>query len=941
MRSLTRLLLAIYAATFALACGNDSTSGDRPNAGVRDTGVDTRATDARDAGSVIDTADAPLGSQAGFGEECEADRECASRFCIVTMEFDQGLCTRFCSDDSGCEEEGWSCVFLLNSGGDGARICVPTDLCIDEDNDGYGRGPSCEGPDCDDDDPEVYAGADERCNGLDDDCDGAFDEFVVDTGEACSTAFPGECSRGITNCELGFSECRSLAPASLEICNALDDDCDGETDEQDDGAPLSEQCYPAAPETAGIGSCAAGIRSCAGGTFSQCEGLVLPSLEFCNGLDDDCDGETDEGDPGGGFECNTGLDGACAPGVRRCEGSRVECAGLVAPGDHEELCNGLDDDCDGEVDEDSRWTTRGAGCTDGVGLCLAAGILVCDPDDPSGELVCSAEPRSGAVEVCNGLDDDCDGIADDGALWSERGNVCFDGVGACRRAGILICDVDGAAGPLECTATADPEAPEVCNGLDDDCDGLVDDLESELCPLQLGVCAGAAQICAGGGGFLECTTLNYGLDYELIEISCDGLDNDCDGEVDDVDVDRDGFVDVDCGGTDCDDLSPLVNPEALEVCGDLVDNDCNDIAEDKDVDEDGAIDVACGGDDCNDRSALARPGLDEVCGDRLDNDCDGSADNKDIDGDSFLDPACGGTDCDDDESRAFPGNPEVCDLVDNDCSDVVDDKDTDGDGYIDDDPVCGGDDCDDDDIFVNPGADEMCGDLVDDDCSGATDDRDIDGDGFFDDDPACGGDDCKDSLDTVFPDAPEIRDGEDNDCNLLWDEGLILPGELIVTEAMPNPSAVSDSFGEWLEVFNTTDIPINLNSFRLHDDGEDSWLVLDVEGVNIGPREYVTLCRNGLFSFNGGVVCDSTYDDFILANGPDEIVLSLGDVEIDRVNYDGSFPWTSDTTMSLRTDALDSVSNDLAASWCPTAPTAENQLAGGDYGTPRRAADCR
>ena len=1242
-------------ATIAIACGdsNDGRPPTEPDAPV-DIGVDADTFDAVPEDIAADPDVAPDGPDvplAGFGEPCARDGECRTGFCIVTPDFDEGFCTSFCIDDEACELEGWTCVFLLDSGGDGARVCAPTELCIDADEDGYGRGPSCEGFDCDDENPELNAGADEVCNGLDDDCDGFFDENTIDAGEECVTEFPGECARGITSCELGFFDCVSIAPASQEICNGLDDDCDGETDEVDGGEPISETCYPAAPETTGVGPCTTGVRTCSGGVFSQCEGLVLPSIERCNGIDDDCDGEIDEGDPGGGFDCNSGLDGACAQGVTRCVDAEVACSEILTPdevaescngldddcdgaidedeiwstlrqgctvgvgectaagvfvcdlddpsgepvcsaepdepadelcnglddncdgevdngeswsnlgdgciagvgrcvaagaficdpddpegtpicsaesvepgveicngldddcdgevdedeawstlgdicfvgdglcrragvlicdadarsgapvcsaepsseaaevcngvdddcdgevdegalwtrrgvgcteglgecqaagifvcdpdaaagplicsaepsaegvevcngldddcdgdtdegarwedagvgcteglgecvaagvlicnpvdaagdlvcsaipgGESTEVCNGLDDDCDGETDEGDPWASVGAGCTEGRGECIAAGVLVCDADNPSGAPVCSAEPGPEATEVCNGLDDNCDGVVDDGALWESRGGVCFDGVGACQRAGILVCNAAAPGGPLDCTAVAGTETDEVCNGLDDDCNGEVDDLEATLCPLQLGVCAGSAQICAGGGGFLDCTTLNYGLDYELVEISCDGLDNDCDGVVDNVDIDRDGFIDVDCGGTDCDDLSPLVNPEAPEVCGDLVDNDCNDVAEDRDVDGDGFIDVACGGDDCNDASVLAGPGLDEVCGDRLDNDCDGSADNKDIDGDSFLDPACGGTDCDDNEPRAFPGNPELCDGVDNDCSDVIDDKDTDGDGFIDDDPVCGGTDCDDGNIFVRPGADEICGDLVDDDCSGALDDRDIDGDGFIDDDPACGGDDCMDSLDTVFPGAPEIRDGEDNDCNLLWDEGLVLPGELIITEAMPNPSAVADSFGEWIEVYNTSDTAINLNSFRLHDDDGDSWLVLEVESVYVGPGEYATLCRFGLFSANGGVVCDATYDDFVLANSTDEIVLSLGEVEIDRVNYDATFPWTSDTTMSLMTTALDADSNDDIANWCPTAVSAENQLPGGDYGTPRRASDCR
>lgn len=80
--------------------------------------------------------------------------------------------------------------------------------------------------------------------------------------------------------------------------------------------------------------------------------------------------------------------------------------------------------------------------------------------------------------------------------------------------------------------------PETCNGLDDDCSGTADDnLIGPLCPLDWGVCSGARMTCGGAAGWLACTEGGYGPHYEPVEVTCDGLDNDCDGTVDEVSCD--------------------------------------------------------------------------------------------------------------------------------------------------------------------------------------------------------------------------------------------------------------------------------------------------------------------------------------------------------------------------------------------------------------------
>jgi hypothetical protein len=167
--------------------------------------------------------------------------------------------------------------------------------CIDDDGDGYGRAPDpiCAGDpllDCDDGEPSVFPGNPETCDGLDNNCDGTVDEGDPGGGAFCSTGQPGVCADGTITCLGGSLQCVPDIPASPEICDNLDNDCDGVVDRFLTSCGLG-QC-------AAEGSCTLGVDSCVPGA---------PGAEVCDGVDNDCDGELPfdevDGDGDGALAC--------------------------------------------------------------------------------------------------------------------------------------------------------------------------------------------------------------------------------------------------------------------------------------------------------------------------------------------------------------------------------------------------------------------------------------------------------------------------------------------------------------------------------------------------------------------------------------------------------------------------------------------------------------
>ncbi len=442
----------------------------------------------------------------------------------------------------------------------------PGDPSADEDGDGY----SADEGDCDDERWDVNPGADEECDSVDNDCDGVIDEDdAVDaiTWHADADGdHHGDPEVIVVSClppsgyEYSGDDCddsdATVNPEAVEICDGIDNDCDGLTDD-DDSNPVGITIWYADADGDGYGTDTVLAESCA-----QPSGSAA--------LTGDCDD----------------TDPAYNPGA-----------------DEDDCTDPNDYNCDGST---------GYADADGDGF---AACEECDDSD--------AAVNPGAAETCNGVDDDCDDLIDDADSGLTGAPTWYaDG------------DGDGYGDP-----SASAEACEAPSG----------------------------HVATGG----DCDDSDVYANPGLNEV-CDGIDNDCDGEVDGEhalgaipwypDLDGDGYGDstattVDCtapsghvgNSVDCDDGDAAVSPDADEVC-DSVDNDC-----DGRIDEDDAIDavmwyadddgdgygdpydrdLACAapsghvadGSDCNDRDADINPGAAEVCSDGVDDDCDGVADD--------------------------------------------------------------------------------------------------------------------------------------------------------------------------------------------------------------------------------------------------------------------------------------------------------------------------
>ncbi len=151
------------------------------------------------------------------------------------------------------------------------------------------------------------------------------------------------------------------------------------------------------------------------------------------------------------------------------------------------------------------------------------------------------------------------------------------------------------------------------------------------------------------------------------------------------------------------------------------------------------------------------------------------------------------------------------------------------------------------------------------------------------------------------------------------------PGDIVITEIMQNPIVISDDFGEWFEVYNTTSAPIDLNGWILRDEpGANQNITTINASVIVPPGGYITLGRGGVTdpaspSYNGGITHAYVYDfSFLMANGADEVILEFNGVVIDEVRYSPAlgFPNPNGASMTLSANSLNSSANDIGSNWC-------------------------
>ncbi|MCK6511546.1 hypothetical protein L6R29_16435 [Myxococcota bacterium] len=382
----------------------------------------------------------------------------------------------------------------------------------------------------------------EECNNKDDDCDGTTDDGVT---RPCSS----KCGVGKETCSNGtWGNCDAQVPTP-EDCNGKDDDCDGAVDNNLPSKPCSNQ----------KGVCNGSKQTCVKGAWVDCTAAdyaANPDYEAvetkCDGKDNDCNDKTDEHSAcicthGATQTCYPGTQGCpqsgssynctlpCKTGTQTCQnGQWTACIGAVT--NKAEECNGIDDDCDGQIDNNLTpvLCSKQSGVCSGTRQTCQNGGWVCDY---------AANPDYETKETkCDGKDNDCNGSVDDASgcvcipnttqACYNYSTGCFPSTttnsykctGICK-AGTQTCHANG-KGWGDCLGEVPPQV-EQCNNLDDDCNGTIDDnVPSTVCYTI--TTQGSATVCAQGntackGGSTSCESAFV----QLVSCKSDADCSDC------------------------------------------------------------------------------------------------------------------------------------------------------------------------------------------------------------------------------------------------------------------------------------------------------------------------------------------------------------------------------------------------------------------------------
>ncbi|MEZ4331544.1 MAG: putative metal-binding motif-containing protein [Myxococcota bacterium] len=240
--------------------------------------------------------------------------------------------------------------------------------------------------DCDDGDPARFPGNPEICDGKDNDCNDQVDDGLSTDSDGDGYYASGSCASPATDCDDGDP---NRFPGNVEVCDAKDNDCNLIVD--DGIADLVNG--------SDVGACEPEIQRCIGGGFQIIQPAVGPSAEACDGIDNDCNAVVDDGIP----DVVTGSNiGTCQVQIETCTGGGFQ---VVQPGigPVSELCDGLDNDCNGAPDDGVPDLTSGSDvgeCRSEIQSCVGGAYQVVQTEIPP------------SPEVCDGLDTDCNGLDD-------------------------------------------------------------------------------------------------------------------------------------------------------------------------------------------------------------------------------------------------------------------------------------------------------------------------------------------------------------------------------------------------------------------------------------------------------------------------------------------------------------------------------------------------